>query len=77
MTAIIYLVLILLCNLIVKIYVFQACATYFLCQADPLITLVALFDSQKSEKDNYIRDFVHDLAHQLRCIKIFTNLKPK
>ena len=56
---------------------FQVGTTYFLCQADPLVTIVALFAVHKSERDNYIKDFIYDLAHQLRCVKLFANLKIK
>lgn len=55
----------------------QIGATYFLCRVEPRITVVVIFDSQKSEKDSYIKDFVFDLTMQLRCNKVFANLKPK
>lgn len=43
---------------------------------DPRMTLVVIFDSKKSEKDSHITNFVSDLALQLRCNKVFANLKP-
>nr|XP_053639073.1 KICSTOR subunit 2-like [Cherax quadricarinatus] len=55
----------------------QIGSTYFLCRVEPRITFVAIFDSKKSEKDSYIRDFIYDLVMQLRCNKVFANLKPK
>lgn len=55
----------------------QIGSTYFLCRVDPKITIVVVFDAKKSEKDSYIKDFIYDLALQLRCNKVFTNLKPK
>ncbi|KAK3855311.1 hypothetical protein Pcinc_038276 [Petrolisthes cinctipes] len=55
----------------------QIGSTYFLCKVDPKLTLVVVFDAKKSEKDSYIKDFIYDLALQLRCNKVFTNLKPK
>lgn len=55
----------------------QIGSTYFLCRVDPKVTIVVVFDTKKSEKDSYIRDFIYDLALQLRCNKVFTNLKPK
>lgn len=59
------------------LYTFQIGSTYFLCKVDPKITLVVVFDAKKSEKDSYIKDFIYDLALQLRCNKVFANLKPK
>lgn len=55
----------------------QIGATYFLCRVEPRITLVVIFESRKSEKDSYIKDFVYDITTQLRCSKVFANLKPK
>lgn len=55
----------------------QIGSTYFLCRVEPRITIVVIFDTKKSEKDNYIKDFVYDLAMQLRGNKVFQNLKPK
>ncbi|KAG7168760.1 KICSTOR complex protein C12orf66-like [Homarus americanus] len=62
---------------VVHFYDQQVGSTYFLCRVEPRITFVAVFDAKKSEKDNYIRDFVYDLVMQLRCNKVFANLKPK
>ncbi|XP_071538385.1 KICSTOR subunit 2-like isoform X2 [Panulirus ornatus] len=55
----------------------QVGSTYFLCRVEPRITIVVIFDTKKSEKDSYIRDFIYDLTLQLRCNKVFANLKPK
>jgi len=43
---------------------------------DPRMTLVVVFDSKKAEKESHITNFVADLALQLRCTKVFANLKP-
>ena len=40
------------------------------------MTFVIIFESKKSEKDNYINNFIHDICNHLRCSKIFTSLKP-
>ncbi|CAL4063392.1 unnamed protein product [Meganyctiphanes norvegica] len=55
----------------------QIGSTYFLCRVESRITIVVIFDCKKSEKDNHIKDFIYDLALQLRCNKVFANLKPK
>ncbi|XP_076033388.1 KICSTOR subunit 2-like [Oratosquilla oratoria] len=68
------------CSLLDKVDYFhdqQLGSTYFLCQIEPRFTIVVIYDSKKSEKDNYIRDFIYELALQLRCNKVFANLKPK
>ncbi|XP_021918137.1 KICSTOR complex protein C12orf66 homolog isoform X3 [Zootermopsis nevadensis] len=51
-------------------------STYVMACTDPRMTLVVVFDSQKAEKDSHITNFVSDLALQLRCNKVFANLKP-
>jgi hypothetical protein len=43
---------------------------------DPRMMLVVVFDSKKDEKESHIRNFVFDLALQLRCNKGFADLKP-
>ena len=43
---------------------------------DPRMTLVVIFDNKKAEKETHITNFVFDLALQLRCNKVFANIKP-
>ncbi|KAK7873877.1 hypothetical protein R5R35_005738 [Gryllus longicercus] len=49
--------------------------TYVMSSIDPRVTLVVVFDSKKAEKESYITNFVLDLSLQLRCNKVFANLK--
>jgi hypothetical protein len=55
---------------------FQDQRTYIMASTDPRMTLVVVFDSKKAEKESHITNFVFDLALQLRCNKVFANLKP-
>ncbi|XP_049855952.1 KICSTOR subunit 2-like isoform X1 [Schistocerca gregaria] len=50
--------------------------TYFLSSVDPRITLVVIFDCKKTEKETNITHFITDISSQLRCNKVFANLKP-
>lgn len=50
--------------------------TYIMASTDPRMTLVVVFDSKKAEKESHITNFVFELALQLRCNKVFANLKP-
>ncbi|PSN34786.1 UPF0536 protein [Blattella germanica] len=51
-------------------------STYIMASTDLRMTLVVIFDSKKAEKETHINNFVFDLALQLRCNKVFANLKP-
>ncbi|KAJ9591916.1 hypothetical protein L9F63_001518 [Diploptera punctata] len=51
-------------------------STYVMAATDSRITMVVIFDSKKAEKETHITNFVFDLALQLRCNKVFANLKP-
>jgi len=57
-------------------HLFQDQRTYVMASADPRMMLVVVFDSKKDEKESHIRNFVSDLALQLRCNKVFADLKP-
>lgn len=50
-------------------------SSYFLSSVDPRMTLVVIFNSKKTEKETNIINFVSDISLQLRCNKIFSNLK--
>ncbi|XP_066993799.1 KICSTOR subunit 2 isoform X2 [Anabrus simplex] len=50
-------------------------STYILSRIDPRVTFVVVFDTKKGEKESYITTFVYDLSLQLRCNKVFANLK--
>ncbi|XP_069668591.1 KICSTOR subunit 2-like [Periplaneta americana] len=51
-------------------------STYVMASTDPRMTLVVIFDTRKAEKETHITNFVFELALQLRCNKVFANLKP-
>lgn len=51
-------------------------STYIMAATDIRMTLVVIFDNKKAEKETHITNFVFDLALQLRCNKMFANLKP-
>ena len=56
---------------------FQAVqSTYFITHADPRIAIVVIYETKKSEKDSYVNNFLLELNSQLRCVKLFSNLKP-
>jgi len=57
-------------------HLFQDQRTYVMACTDPRMMLVIVFDSKKDEKESNIRNFVSDLALQLRCNKVFADLKP-
>jgi len=57
-------------------HLFQDQRTYVMACTDPHMRLVVVFDSKKEEKESHIRNFVFDLALQLRCNKVFADLKP-
>jgi hypothetical protein len=57
-------------------HLFQDQRTYVMACTDPRMMLVVVFDSKKDEKESHIRNFVSDLALQLRCNKVFADLKP-
>nr|CAD7573865.1 unnamed protein product [Timema californicum] len=50
-------------------------STYVMALCDPRMSLVVIFDSKKTEKDTHITNFVFDMSLQLRCNKVFANLK--
>lgn len=51
-------------------------STYFITHADPRIAIVVIYETKKSEKDSYVNNFLLELNSQLRCVKLFSNLKP-
>ena len=52
------------------------CATYFLLQTDPLVTLLVVFETKKVEKDSHITQFMTNLVSELRCTRQFATLRP-
>ena len=50
--------------------------SYYLSRVDPLITLVVIFESKKSEKDSYVNNFIQEMTILLRLKKLFTGIKP-
>ena len=60
-----------------SIYFFQGVqSTYFISHADPRVAIVVIYETKKSEKDSYVNNFLLELSSQLRCVKLFSNLKP-
>ena len=56
---------------------FQAVqSTYFITHLEPRISIVVIYETKKSEKDSYVNNFLLDLSSQLRCMKLFSSLKP-
>ncbi|KAB7506546.1 hypothetical protein Anas_03433 [Armadillidium nasatum] len=50
--------------------------TLFFCQIEPNIFLVVTFENKKPEKENFVKEFLLDIAVQLSCNKVFAALKP-
>lgn len=60
---------------VVSLFDPQLNSTYFLVRPDPRITVAVIFESKKSEKDNYVCSFMQDLCSQLRANKVWASLK--
>ncbi|KAK4886049.1 hypothetical protein RN001_002320 [Aquatica leii] len=56
-------------------YSTQEQCTYVLYTIESNIYLVIVFESKKSEKDVFIANFILEFSTNLRCSKVFTNLK--
>ncbi|OWF49740.1 UPF0536 protein C12orf66 homolog [Mizuhopecten yessoensis] len=58
------------------IYDKTAQSTYFITQVDVRITFVVIFECKKSEKDNFVNNFMADIRTNLNCARLYTALKP-
>ncbi|KAJ1522183.1 hypothetical protein ONE63_002493 [Megalurothrips usitatus] len=51
--------------------------TYFMSSIDPRVFMVVVFESKRAEREaQNIANFIQDMSLQLRCNKVFADLKP-
>lgn len=60
---------------VVSVYNAEDKCSYFISSIDPRITLVAIFDMKKDERDVNVVNYLTDFCTQVRCTKIYVALK--
>lgn len=60
---------------VVYFYDNQLKSTYFLSRPDPKMTLIVIFESEKSQKDSNVISFLQEFCTFLKCNKFFITLK--